>query len=97
MISQVYGFTPTEISELTLGQFSSYRDYAFRARQEDLLGYYCFHDGKWQLPGMSSKAPVDSEKSRLEAAIREYRAVTGKKLITPEDFAIIKEQYMKKD
>jgi len=84
MVSEVFGFTPREIGDMTLSQFNDYRSYAYRARVENLLGHYSFADKHkpWKIPGISNQQkPVDE----LSAIVQSIKRRTGKSVLTAGD------------
>jgi len=85
-ISEVYGFTPAQIGDLTLSQFYAYRDYAYRARVESLMGHYNFADknNKWKAPGFggTKRGP---QISAVEAQLLAIKKRTGKSVLGPND------------
>ena len=83
MICEVYGFSPTQVGELTVRQFNYMRDYAYRARTETLLGEHVFtgKNNSYKLPGVITEKPVDSFSHKIKL----LKQRTGKSVLTQED------------
>jgi hypothetical protein len=97
LISEIYGFTPIQISELTISQLNTYRSYAYKAKTENLLSFHNFAEGKYNLPGVTITTKESTRQEQVREAIKQYQNDTGKKTITPEDWQIISKDYLKEE
>lgn len=88
MICEVYGYTPNDVGNLTMSQFDYLRDYAYRARFENLLGFHNFSDksNKWTPPGIQKRNKL----SEFDLKIKELKRIKGKSTLSASDLTGIK-------
>jgi hypothetical protein len=89
MMCQVYGYTPEQVSNLTLSQFSEFYQYALRSRIEDLLGWRGVVNDKgkvtWKEPGAVKVPQMDP----FEAKLKALKSRTGKNSFTADELSKI--------